>query len=100
MDSLIYIIQKQSGCIDTSWVVINVQSTLGLEEVLFYSPSSFSLEQNFPNPFNPSTRIEYQLPVSGNVLLQIYDIQGNLVIFESKVLLLLTVIWMIKKLLM
>jgi hypothetical protein len=37
----------------------------------------FSLEQNFPNPFNPSTKISWQLPVRGQVSLKVYDILGN-----------------------
>jgi hypothetical protein len=40
-------------------------------------PSSYILLQNFPNPFNPSTIISYQLPIGGNVTLKIYDILGN-----------------------
>jgi hypothetical protein len=40
-------------------------------------PSSYFLSQNFPNPFNPSTIISYQLPISGNVILKVYDILGN-----------------------
>ncbi len=40
-------------------------------------PSSFVLEQNFPNPFNPSTRIEYKLPSSELVTLKLYDVLGR-----------------------
>ncbi len=42
-------------------------------------PSKIALEQNFPNPFNPSTTINYQLPEKGYVTLKIYDILGNLI---------------------
>jgi hypothetical protein len=42
-------------------------------------PDEISLEQNFPNPFNPSTTINYQLSEKNHVSLKVYDILGNLV---------------------
>jgi hypothetical protein len=42
-------------------------------------PKVYSLAQNFPNPFNPSTRIQFTLPVKGNVSLKIYNVAGQLV---------------------
>ncbi|MDP6339692.1 MAG: FlgD immunoglobulin-like domain containing protein [Candidatus Marinimicrobia bacterium] len=40
-------------------------------------PSSFSLEQNFPNPFNPSTQIPFTLDQAGWVTLKVFDIAGR-----------------------
>jgi Tol biopolymer transport system component len=40
-------------------------------------PRTYSLEQNFPNPFNPSTKIKYSIPQSSNVVIKVFDILGN-----------------------
>ena len=42
-------------------------------------PKAYSLAQNFPNPFNPSTRIQFATPVKGHVSLKIYNVAGQLV---------------------
>ncbi|MBL8016825.1 MAG: T9SS type A sorting domain-containing protein [Ignavibacteria bacterium] len=39
----------------------------------------FKLGQNYPNPFNPSTKIEFTLTKSGDVSLEVYDVNGKLV---------------------
>jgi len=42
-------------------------------------PVAFALGKNYPNPFNPSTVISFQLPVDSEATLGIYNINGQLV---------------------
>lgn len=42
-------------------------------------PNGFNLAQNFPNPFNPSTTIEFSIPEKNNVSLKIYNMNGQVV---------------------
>ncbi|GEM_PF-4799054 len=40
-------------------------------------PNGITLEQNFPNPFNPTTTISYRLSIAGKVDLSIYNLLGQ-----------------------
>ncbi len=49
-------------------------TSVASEETL---PDQFTLEQNFPNPFNPLTIVRYALPVAGRVQLKVYSLLGE-----------------------
>ncbi len=48
-------------------------------EVDLGMPTKFLLEQNFPNPFNPTTTLSYALPYESNVKLVVYNLIGEVV---------------------
>jgi len=48
-----------------------------IEEPIVMTVSEFKLYQNLPNPFNPVTMINYQLPMISNVELSIYNVLGQ-----------------------
>jgi len=37
----------------------------------------YALDQNYPNPFNPVTKINFDIPVSGNVMLKVFNSAGK-----------------------
>ncbi|MBO6574778.1 MAG: tandem-95 repeat protein [Rhodothermales bacterium] len=40
-------------------------------------PEEFALHTNFPNPFNPTTTIRYDVPEAGHLLLEVFDVRGK-----------------------
>jgi len=61
------------------------QSTSIVNESQQEKPASFTLCQNFPNPFNPITHIKYSVPKSGHITLKVYDLSGQevMTLFEG-----------------
>jgi len=69
------------------WYVYKQSTITSVEEEQELLPTEFKLEQNFPNPFNPTTTIKYAVPQKSNVLIKIYNIAGeevSLLVNEEK----------------
>ncbi len=56
--------------------LVNIQF---LEDALAEQPGSFVLHGNYPNPFNPTTRIVFDLPADADIEVQIVDLLGRAV---------------------
>lgn len=68
----VYVAEKIDGL-----TVYGNNLVTAVEQAGSTTPESFVLDQNFPNPFNPSTRIQFSVPSKGIVSLQVYDILGR-----------------------
>lgn len=58
-------------------IVLRYDFTTQGTDPLIGIPKSFQLNQNFPNPFNPVTKINYSLPKNSLVKIIVYDITGK-----------------------
>ncbi len=76
-----YYVQNTNGSINSfKKVEYNPSSTTGVDNrELEGVSSSFVLNQNFPNPFNPATTISFKLAKRGKVSLNVYNMIGEVV---------------------
>lgn len=64
--------------VDTTTSPVDVGSLVGVDKGTVV-PKEFALSQNYPNPFNPTTSISYDVPLTSQVTITIYDILGRAV---------------------
>lgn len=62
---------------NADFATLKYAQTVGVQQISSEVPDSYNLYQNYPNPFNPSTTIKFQVPVSGNVKLTIFNALGK-----------------------
>jgi len=76
--------------LDCAWGLGNIRSDIGayggadsaisaIDSQTGILPQNYSISDNYPNPFNASTLIRYELPVRSCVRISIYDILGRMV---------------------
>jgi hypothetical protein len=56
---------------------INVTNQIGITKISSEIPEKFELHQNFPNPFNQSSIINFQCSIRGNVSIKVFDFLGR-----------------------
>ena len=65
---------------DRNWAGLLLEyseGTVGVDPITYVTPNDYKLFSNYPNPFNPSTMIEYQLPLNKNVTVKVYNLMGQ-----------------------
>jgi hypothetical protein len=71
-------VQRLSGLVADQFVLLVEDDGTGVHDDLIAQPR-YALHGNFPNPFNPSTMISYELPGRATVSLRVYNMSGRLV---------------------
>lgn len=78
-------IKYQLNGIENNLILTNGEEMLINEPVSFIKvkkenlPKNFVLKQNFPNPFNPVTKISFYIPEDSRIKLKVFNLQGELV---------------------
>ncbi len=63
---LVFRIESEVGILTTKTIHVEVEA-----------PRNFSLAPNYPNPFNPTTTLAFELPQASRVTLTVYDVLGR-----------------------
>ncbi|HEY9165733.1 MAG TPA: discoidin domain-containing protein [Candidatus Kryptonia bacterium] len=75
--ALLLLSQGTNGAYSIAEIMVQGTLATGVRSTNDLLPKTYSLSQNFPNPFNPSTRIRFALPNAGDVTLTVYDVLGR-----------------------
>jgi hypothetical protein len=69
-----------TGGDDWNWAIskkIVIRTPTAVKNISGEIPDNFLLKQNFPNPFNPSTKIQFNIPKNSFVKLSVFDVSGK-----------------------
>lgn len=71
--------ELESGYSNTVEIEARLEKQIVDEEIIEKAPKVYTLHSNYPNPFNPTTQISYQIPNDGFVSLVVYNSVGQTV---------------------
>lgn len=72
--------REREGSAAAAFVYMNPNDVItSVAQNNFAYPQQFTIQGNYPNPFNPTTTIKYSVPQSGAVKLVVYDLLGRMV---------------------
>lgn len=74
LDNKIYV---WAACGDKVMKLIDTAVIIGIENEGIVIPKDFELEQNFPNPFNPVTKISYKISKGSSIKIKVYNLSGQ-----------------------
>ncbi|MFA6598902.1 MAG: T9SS type A sorting domain-containing protein [Ignavibacteriaceae bacterium] len=70
--------RENGGGPATPWAVLDPNTLVSVkDQAQTFVPTSIELYGNYPNPFNPSTKISYAIPQNGNVAIVVYNNLGQ-----------------------
>jgi len=55
----------------------SLSEVISIQNINTEIPSSYSLGQSYPNPFNPMTNVKFSIVNTGDVKIVVYDVQGR-----------------------
>lgn len=80
----IFHVVDESPVIDSAIIANTEGKEIKIASIVYSStesdielPLDFSVQPNFPNPFNPTTTIRYTMPVVGGVKIEVFDVLGR-----------------------